>query len=495
MGTTPENGAGGDARPLFDASFCAPENRKLVLVAAIFGASMGFIDGTVTAIALPDIRASLGATLADAQWINNAYMITLSALILTGGAFGDRFGLGRVFSIGIVVFITTSLVCAIAPTAQVLIAARLAQGAGAAMMVPGSLAIVSRAYPRDQRGAAIGTWAAYSAVTTAMGPIIGGLALSFGGPEIWRWIFAINLPMGLLALWLMRRGVARDTGRKGQQVDVIGAGLATAALALLAWAMISAQGGVDLRTVVFAATGAALFAGFLWHEHRTPAPMMPLALFRSRLFSAANGATFLLYFALSAIMFYLPMLVIAAWGMSEIEAAAAFAPLSVFIALLSKHFGRMADRIGPAPLITAGGLTIAAGYGWLALSVAGKDFWRGVLPPMALAGLGMSMVVAPLSAAIMAAVGDSQSGIASGVNNAISRTAGLIAVAALGGIGTAAYTGAGGTLSYGIAGQASGHDAAMTAAFARIAWLAAAAAFGAGLLAATMGRLPSQTGS
>lgn len=456
---------------------------------------MGFIDGTVTAIALPDIRASLDASLADAQWINNAYMITLSALILIGGAFGDRFGLGRVFSLGIALFITTSLICALAPSAQVLIAARLVQGAGAAMMVPGSLAIVSRAYPREQRGAAISTWAAWSAVTTAMGPIIGGLALSFGGPEVWRWIFAINLPMGLLALWLMRRGVARDTGRKGQKLDVIGAVLATAALALLAWAMISAQGGFDLRTTVFTVTGAALFAGFLWHEHRTPAPMMPLALFRSRLFSAANTATFLLYFALSAIMFYLPMLVIAAWEMSEIEAAAAFAPLSVFIALLSKRFGRLADRVGPAPLIAAGGLTIAAGYSWLAISVAQQDFLRGVLPPMALAGLGMSMVVAPLSAAIMAAVGDRQTGIASAINNAVSRTAGLVAVAALGGIVTAAYTGAGGTLSYGIAGDAAGHATSMTTAFARVAWLAAGAAFLAGIIAGTMGRPSSQAGS
>ncbi len=213
------------------------------------------------------------------------------------------------------------------------------------------------------------------------------------------------------------------------------------------------------------------------------------------MFSAANAATFLLYFALSAIMFYLPMLVIAAWHMSEIEAAAAFAPLSVFIALLSKRFGRLADRIGPAPLIAGGAMTIAAGYGWLALSVAGQDFWRGVLPPMALAGLGMSMVVAPLSTAIMAAVGDRQTGIASGINNAVSRTAGLIAVAALGGIVTAAYTGAGGTLSYGIAGVAPAHEAAMTAAFARVAWLAAGAAFAAGLLAAAIGQPSTQTGS
>lgn len=449
---------------------------------------MGFIDGTVTAIAMPAIRASLGASLADAQWINNAYMVALAALILTGGAFADRFGLARVFSLGIALFIAMSLVCAIAPDAQTLIAARFAQGIGAALMVPGSLAIVSRAYPRDQRAAAIGTWAAYSAVTTALGPIIGGLALSFGGPDIWRWIFAINLPMGLAALWMIRHGIACDAARPDQPVDIIGAVLATSSLGLLAWAMISAEGGTDRPTLLLALTGAALFAAFVLHEARTPAPMMPLTLFRSRLFAAANGATFLLYFCLSAIMFYLPMLVIAAWGISPIVAATAFAPMSVFIALLSKRFGTLADRIGPAPVITMGAITISAGYGWLAVSVTGQSFLTDVLPPMSLAGLGMAMVVAPVSTAVMAAVSDRQNGLASGVNNAISRAAGLTAVAAMGGIITRSYLAAGGTSAYGIVAEGAAHTTAMTAAFATLAWITCAVAAFAALVATAMGR-------
>ncbi|MEL6958054.1 MAG: MFS transporter [Pseudomonadota bacterium] len=488
--TNPE-GAGSTARPLFDAEFCAPERRRFVLVAAILASSMGFIDGTVVSIAMPAIREGLSASLADAQWINNAYMITLSALILTGGAFGDRFGLGRVFGLGIGLFIVTSLLCAIATTPQILIAARFAQGAGAALMVPGSLAIISRAYPRDIRAGAIGTWAAWSAVTTAAGPIVGGLALSFGGPEIWRWIFAINLPLGLVALWLLKRGVQTDASRPGQPVDALGAGLATLGLGLLAWAMISGEDGLTPRTLALAALGTLTFSGFLIHEHRTAHPMMPLALFRSPLFSAANGVTFLLYFCLSAILFYLPMLVVAGWAISEIEAAAAFAPLSIFIALLSKRFGVLADRIGPAPVIATGSAVIAAGYAWLALFVDGQSFWWGVIPPMSLSGFGMSMVVAPLSAAIIAAVGDDQTGIASGVNNAVSRTAGLIAVAATGGLIAAGYATAGGTLSFGLPGTSPLHAEAMTSAFATLAWICAALATLAAVMSLAM-RDPAQ---
>ncbi len=449
---------------------------------------MGFIDGTVTSIAMPAIRATLGATLADAQWINNAYMVALAALILVGGAFADRFGLARIFGLGIALFMATSLICAIAPNVQTLIVARFAQGIGAALMVPGSLAIVSRAYPREERGAAIGTWAAFSALTTALGPIIGGIALSLGGPDIWRWIFAINLPIGLVALLLLKRGVTQDAARPDQPVDLGGAILATTALGLLAWALISTETKTDNRAVVFACLGVGVFAGFLFHEHRTKAPMMPLSLFQNRLFAAANAATFLLYFSLSAILFYLPMLVISAWNVSEIEAAAAFAPLSVFITLFSKRFGRLSDRIGPAPVIAMGSMAVAVGYGWLAVAVVSQNYWLGVLPPMSLAGFGMAMVVAPLSTAVMASVADTQTGLASGVNNAISRAAGLTAVAALGGFITRAYANAGGTAAYGIVSATDAHAAAMTSAFSTVAWMTCAVAGCAALVAAAIGR-------
>jgi len=265
---------------------------------------MGFIDGTVVPIAMPAIRSTLGATLNQATWINNAYMVTLASLILTGGAFGDRFGLGRVFSIGILLFMASSLFCTVAPNPDALILARLAQGAGAALMIPGSLAMISRAYPRDIRGRAIGMWAAGSAVTTAAGPIVGGLMLSLGGPEMWRWIFGINLPLGLVALVLVRYGIKQDARRPDQPVDIVGAALAAAGLGGLAWTLTRLEGrdtGID--TLLIGVAGAVAIVLFFAQEHRTRYPMMPLDLFRNGTFSAANAATFALYFGMSAILF------------------------------------------------------------------------------------------------------------------------------------------------------------------------------------------------
>lgn len=443
-----------------------------MLAAAILGSAMGFIDGTVVSIAMPAIRATLGASLDQATWINNAYMVTLAALILTGGAFGDRFGLGRVFSIGIGLFVVTSLVCALAPNPDILILARLAQGAGAALMIPGSLAMISRAYPREIRGRAIGFWAAGSAVTTAAGPIIGGLALSLGGPEMWRWIFAINLPLGLLALGLVRYGIREDTRRPGQPVDVIGAVLAIAGLAALAWTLTRLEGrGTTPLTMMIGAAGVATLVLFILQEWRSRHPMMPLFLFRDPTFSAANVATFALYFGLSAILFFLPMLTIAAWGVSEIETTVAFAPISVFVSALSTKFGRLSDRIGAGRLIAAGSAVVAAGYAGLALVTPLQNFWFAVIPAMTVVGFGMAMVVAPLSTAVMGAVLESRSGTASGVNNAISRIAGLVAVAAMGSLAGYIYGTSGGNFSYGETLNHPDHVVAMGTAFAAIAWV------------------------
>lgn len=478
--------------------FCTPERRPLVLIAAVLASSMGFIDGTVVSIAIPAIRNTLGATLGEATWINNAYMVTLAALILVGGAFGDRFGLARVFTLGIGLFVVTSAICALAPSPDILILARGAQGAGAALMIPGSLAIISRAYPRELRGGAIGTWAAASAVTTAMGPLIGGLTLAFGGDAMWRWIFAINLPLGVAAILLTRAGIRRDAARPGEPIDLRGAALAVFGLGTLAWALTHAESGEAGRDAAVAAViGGAAVAAFLWHEHRTAHAMMPLSLFASRTFSAANAATFSLYFGLSAILFFLPMLVIAGWGVAEIEAAFAFAPLSAAIFLFSRMFGRLADRIGGGPLVGVGSAIAAAAYAWLAVAVESREFWTGVLPPMMLMGFGMSMVVAPISATVMGAVRDDQSGLASGVNNAISRIAGLIAVAAMSSVVSLSYREAGGPETYGIAADAPGHGAAMVAAFATVAWVAAGLSALSSVLALAGIRLPgdAQTGS
>ncbi len=472
------------ARPVFVPDFCTPQQRPLILVAAVLASSMGFIDGTVVSIAIPAIRASLGASLDQAAWINNAYMVTLSALILTGGAFGDRFGLARLFSIGVSLFLLTSLACALAPTPDTLIVARLAQGAGAALMVPGALAMISRAYPRDVRGRAIGIWAAASGLTTAAGPIIGGLLLSVRDDDAWRWIFAINLPLGLIALVMIRRAVSNDTRRSGEPIDVIGAVLAVLGLGLVAWALTHMEASNDLRvTWASGIAGIAVLAAFILHEWRTPHPMMPLRLFADPAFSAANLATFLLYFGMSAILFFLPMLTVAGWRLSPIQTVVAFGPLSGFIALFSTYFGRLADRRGPGPVIATGAAIVTIGYCVLALVIDTQDFWYGVLPAMAIVGFGMSMVIAPLSTAVMVAAGEGQSGIASGVNNAISRIGGLIAVAAMSSVASIAYKLSGGPASFGERAAGDVHVTAMGDAFAVIAWTVAAFAAVAALAA------------
>jgi EmrB/QacA subfamily drug resistance transporter len=432
---------------------------------------MGFIDGSVLAIALPAIREGLGATLPQAQWVSNGYLLTLSALILAGGALGDRFGTARAFGAGIGAFVAFSLLCAVAPNASLLIAARALQGAAAALMVPGSLALISKAFPSEERGRAIGTWAAASALTTAAGPLLGGILLSVEGPGVWRWIFAVNIPLGALSLWLLRPALAGDRGHPDRPVDLVGAALATLGLGLLAAGLTVPNGGWPL-----ALGGLAILAVFVAVEARVRHPMMPLGLFRDRGFAVANLATFALYAALSAVLFFLPMLLVAGWSLSEFQTSLAFAPISAAIFLLSSRFGALADLIGPGPLIGGGAALVAVAYAWLGLAAAFQAFWVGVLGPMLLAGLGMAMVVAPLSAAVMGAASQDDSGAASGINNAVSRVAGLLAVAALGPVAASAYAAAGGPLSYGEPGTAVGHAAAMSSGFAAVAWIAAALA-------------------
>lgn len=455
------------------AAFCAPRHRPLVLAAAILASALGFIDGTVVAIAMPAIRGDLGASLAQAQWVHNAYLLTLSALMLAGGAMGDRFGLARVFAAGIGLFVLASLVCAAAPDARVLIGARAVQGVGAAIMVPGSLAVIARAYPRAERGRAIGIWAAASALTTALGPAIGGLVLSLGGEAMWRWIFAINLPLGLSALGLIAAVGRADRARSETRIDWAGAVLATAGLLAIAWGLTGGSHGGGGPSGPWLLAGAGLMVAFLLVERGVAAPMVPLSLFRSRAFSIVNLMCFTLYGALNIVLFYLPMTLIAGWGLSELWASLTFAPLSVFISALSARMGRLADRHGVRRLLAGGAGVAAAGYAALALAMPWGSFVLGVLPAIGLVGIGMAMVVAPLSTAVMAAVADYQTGTAAGVNNAVTRMSGLIAVAAVGGLAASSYAAAGGIGSFGIASDLPGHAAAMTTAFQGLAWLAA----------------------
>jgi EmrB/QacA subfamily drug resistance transporter len=458
-----------------------------VLIAAILASALGFIDGSVVSIAIPAMRKSLDASLADAQWISNSYMLMLSAFILVGGATGDRFGLRRVFMAGIALFVAASAVCAVAPDVASLIAARGVQGLGAAFMVPGSLAILSKAYPKEERARAIGIWASASAITTAAGPVLGGFLLSLGQPELWRAIFAINLPLGAIALYLLYAKVPPDPHMPSKHIDFAGGFLAILMLGFLAWALTSESGVPEARhIVIYLLLSAGSLAAFLFVESRAADPIMPLRVFKSRSFSAANLATFFLYFALSAVLFFLPMALIGGWGLPEGQVGFVFVPLTVAIAFLSGPVGSLAARAGPGILIAAGSALVGVAYAGLGFGMTAMNFWGHVMPMMVLAGLGMAMVVAPLSAGIMGSVEDADTGTASGVNNAVSRVAGLVAVAAMGTIAAWAYGSANGPESFGAAvGEAANaaHLTASNAAFSVIAYSAAVMCLASALIA------------
>jgi EmrB/QacA subfamily drug resistance transporter len=463
------------------ASFCAEADRPVILWAAILASSMGFIDSSVTSIALPAMREALRASLPQAQWINAAYLLSLSALVLVGGAMGDRFGIARIFSLGIVIFVAGSLACAAALTPGQMIVARAAKGIGAALMVPGSMAMVSRAFPRGDRGRALGLWASASTLTTALGPVIGGMFVTWGGEIGWRLVFALNLPLGLAALWLVRGRAPGDVSKPGVRVDLPGAALATLGLGLMAWALTDAAAPGWVKAAALAG-----LAAFLAWEMLAPAPMLRLGMFRNRTMAVTNLVTFALYFALNGVMFYLPMTAVSAWKVTPLAVTAAFLPISVLIGLLSAPAGRMADRWGAGPLMAAGSALVALAYLGLSLAAPQGRFWLNVVPLTALAGLGLGLVVAPLTAAAMQGAEDGEQGVASGINNAVARVAGLIAVALQGRIAAAAY--GEGAPGFGVTGKGPEHLAATGAAFGTVALVAGGMALLAALLAMLLAR-------
>lgn len=437
MATSATTIAGNGAAPSEGRVFCPPASRKFVLLSAILASSMGFIDGSVVSLAMPAIRADLGGTLVDAQWISNSYMLFLSALVLLGGAAGDVFGVRNIFVTGIALFMVTSLFCAVAPDSETLIYMRAAQGVGAALMVPGSLAIIAKSYPASERGAAIGTWAAFSSLTTAAGPFLGGLLLSFGEDWMWRLIFAINVPIGFLAIGMLLLRVPRDRPADRRTLDIPGAVLATGGLGLMAWGLTAfglPETARSLPPVAWIGAGVALFVAFVAWEGRAAAPMVKLELFRSKAFSGANIYTLILFFGFSAVLFFLPMTLVSAWGAKEWQASLMFLPLSLFIAGLSSRSGRLADRIGPRLPLTVGALLVGLSFAGLAATMPLREMWLVTLPVLTVMGLGMSILVSPLSSAVMLATPDEDTGLASGINNAVARAAGLMAVAALGAV-------------------------------------------------------------
>lgn len=477
--------------------FCPPEARRYVLVSAILASSMGFIDGSVVSLAMPIIREDLGASLVDAQWISNGYMLFLSALVLLGGAAGDVFGVRNIFAAGIVLFMVTSAACALAVDADMLIVMRAAQGVGAALMVPGSLALIAKSYPNATRGRAIGQWAAFSSLTTAMGPFVGGMVLSFGAEWMWRLIFAINVPIGLIALAMLFSKVPQDRPSSRRRLDVVGAVLATVGLGLMAWGLTALGLPAEEQSLpswLWIVVGAAIFVAFVLWEKRARSPMVKLELFRSRAFTGANLYTLVLFFAFNAILFFLPMTIISGWGAREWEASLLFVPLSLFIAALSSYSGRLADAIGPRLPLTIGAVLVGISYAGLALTMPLMMLWQVTFPILLLKGLGMAIVVSPISAAVMRATPDEDTGLASGINNALARAAGLMAVAALGAVAGIVFARVSGTAVAGVefgALLAAPLDPAAevlrvqatNSAFEAIAWVAAAMCWIAALVA------------
>lgn len=403
---------------------------RWVIVGTMLGSGVAFLDGSVVNVALPAIGRDLGGGFSLLQWVLDAYLLTLSALLLLGGALGDRYGRRLIFAYGLVVFTLASLACGLAPSGEVLIAARLVQGAGGALLVPGSLALINSSIVPDDRGRAVGTWAGLTGVASAIGPFVGGWLVDAAS---WRWVFFINIPLAAAALAVTLRHVpeSRNPVKSGPP-DVAGAAAATVGLSGAIYALIEVpSNGWTSTSTLAAVAGVAGLAAFPFIEARQSAPLLPLSLFRSRQFSGANVTTFAVYGALSGALFLLSLQLQQSLGYSAIAAGLATLPITVIMLLLSSRMGALAQRTGPRLPMTAGPCGCAAGLVLMMLAVPGSSYVTAVLPGVVVFGLGLAVTVAPLTSAVLASVPEERAGIASGVNNAISRAAGLLAVAVL----------------------------------------------------------------
>jgi EmrB/QacA subfamily drug resistance transporter len=419
----------------------ASRRGRTVLAATITASGIAFLDGTVVNVALPAIGRDLGGGFATLQWVVDAYLLTLGSLVLVGGSLGDLMGRRKVFDLGIGGFAVASALCALAPNAPALVAARAVQGVAAALLVPGSLSLLSSLFAGQDRGRAIGAWSGLSGIFTALGPFVGGwlvAAASWG----WRLVFLINLPLAALALVLSRLAVPDLPGmRAGRRLDLLGAGMVTVGLGLTVYPLIEWTRLGAGPSVVLVVVGLAVLAGFVRVEARVEMPMMPPSLFRIRTFSVGNIVTFVIYAALGGAMFLVVVVLQESLGYSALQAGAALLPLTIALLLLSSRVGGLVPVVGPRLLLGLGGLVTGIGLLLLVLVAPERSYVLGVLPGVLVFALGMCLVVAPVTTTVLGDVDQERSGVASGVNNAVARVASLVAVALLplvSGIATAA---------------------------------------------------------
>jgi EmrB/QacA subfamily drug resistance transporter len=414
---------------------------RWVLAATILASSMAFIDGTVVNVALPFLQTSLNTTAIGIQWVVEAYSLFLSALLLVGGALGDLYGRRWIFNIGVVVFAIASAACGFAANIEQLIVARAVQGIGGALLVPGSLALISASFNEKERGKAIGTWSGFSAMTTAIGPVMGGWLVEHVS---WRAVFFLNIPLALavLVISVWRVPESREEDHPGR-LDWHGSALATLGLGAVVYGLIeSPRRGFSNPIVAVTLIGGLLcLAGFVWHESRAKNPMVPLRLFRSKDFTGANLLTLLLYAALGAFMFFFALNLVQVQGYSATAAGASLLPFIVIMFSLSRWSGSLIDRFGPRLPLMIGPLVVAVGFVLFARQSITQSYWTSFFPAVVVLGLGMAITVAPLTTTVMGSVSQEQAGTASGINNAVSRTAGLLAIAVFGVVMLHAFSG------------------------------------------------------